>query len=144
MLVREKIRVTFADTDALGVVYYANYLKYFERAGAEWFRKFDKPFAEYTAQGLYFIVTEIHVRYIRPARYDEVVTVECKLGHLDKFRFRLDYKVLAGPKELLVEGHVWHVMINRDGKIRRLPQSLLEHSKECMPQGGKDGEDFTV
>jgi len=144
MLIREKIRVPFADTDALGVVYYANYLRYFERTGAEWFRRFDKPFTEYMANGLYFIVTEVNVRYIKPARYDDVVTVECTLGYLDKFRFRLDYKMLAESEELLVEGKVWHVIVNKDGKIRRLPKGFLERSKTYSDKGGSSGQNPPV
>lgn len=129
MVVREKFRVQFADTDALGVVYYANYLKYFERAGAEWFRKFDKPFTEYMAQGLYFVVTETHVRYIKPARYDEVLIAECALGTLDKFRFRLDYRILTESEEVLVEGYNWHVMVDKERSIKRLPKEFFERFK---------------
>lgn len=139
MITKEKIRVPFADTDALGVVYYANYLRYFERVGAEWFRKFDKPFTEYMAQGLYFIVTETHVRYIKPARYDEVLIAECSLGALDKFKFRLDYKILNESDEILVEGYNWHVMVDKTRKIKRLPKEFFERFKDAKKSEGKNG-----
>jgi acyl-CoA thioesterase FadM len=73
---RTERRVIFAETDAMGIVYYANYLKYFEVGRAEFFREFDLPFTHYIERGLYLAVTDVSVRYHRPARYDDVLVIE--------------------------------------------------------------------
>jgi len=136
---RNKVRVLVADTDAVEIVYYATYLRYFELGRAEWFREYDKPFTHYIARDMYLIVTEAHCRYIRAARYDDLLTVECRLGYLDRLKLRFDYRILSEGGEVVTEGYTWHAVVTKAGRIRRFPQDFVERLGRLVTPEGSDG-----
>jgi acyl-CoA thioester hydrolase len=77
---RWPVRVYWEDTDAGGIVYYANYLKFFERARTEWLRSLGLAQSELAAQaGLVFVVAEVHLRYAAPARLDDALQIELRV-----------------------------------------------------------------
>ena len=79
------VRVYCEDTDAGGVVYYANYLKYFERCRSEWLRALGVDQSELTRErGLQFVVTELEARYLRPAHLDDQLTIEARVVALGR------------------------------------------------------------
>ena len=123
---RAVYRVLFADTDALGIVYYANYLKYFEVGRAEWFREFMRPPTDYIAEDFFFVAVEARCRYRRPARYDDLLTIETRIGRVDRVRVRLDYRVLNADDEPLVEGYTVHTVTDKAGKLRRFPKEFID------------------
>jgi len=80
---RLPVRVYWEDTDAGGIVFYANYLKFFERARTEWLR--DKGYSQERLRvdcGMAFVVTDTSVRYLRPARLDDLLDVSVEVRHL--------------------------------------------------------------
>jgi acyl-CoA thioester hydrolase len=124
-MTKTEIRVIYGDTDQMGVVYYGNYLRFFEAARNEWLRAKGVRWRDIeAAHAVYLPVIEAKVNYKRPARYDDVIEVETRLGDLGRASLRFDYRVLRG-EEVLALGHTAHACVNRDGDIREFPEALL-------------------
>jgi acyl-CoA thioester hydrolase len=101
------IRVYWEDTDAAGIVFYANYLKYFERARTEWLRGFGFGQEALRRDGVAFVVSETTLRYLRPARLDDVVDVSVDVVHLGQASLQLAQQARRAPAgELLAEGTI--------------------------------------
>ncbi len=130
-MVKTEIRVIYGDTDQMGVVYYGNYLRYFEAARNEWLRAKGACWRDIeAAHAIYLPVAEAKVSYKRPARYDDVVAVETRLGDLGLVSLRFDYRVVRG-EELLALGHTVHACVSREGDIREFPAALLAQLREA-------------
>jgi acyl-CoA thioester hydrolase len=119
-------RVLYGDTDQMGVVYYANYLRFFEGARNDWIRRNGIPYAEIERRGLLLPVLEAAVQYLRPAKYDDLVEIELKVAHtLVKVRF--DYVARrSGETSPLCLGHTVHAWVDKEGRVARAPAWLLE------------------
>jgi acyl-CoA thioester hydrolase len=129
-MVRTDLRVIYGDTDQMGVVYYANYLRFFEASRNELIRAKGLRYRDFEAEyGLRLPVIEAHVSYKQPARYDDVVTVEISLGEVRRASARFDYRLLRG-EELLATGHTVHACVDLDGRVRRMPPELLARLSE--------------
>ncbi len=129
-MVKTEIRVIYGDTDQMGVVYYGNYRRVFEAARNEWLRAKGARWRDIeAAQAVYRPVAEVKVTYTRPARYDDVIVVETRLGDLGRVSLRFDYRVLRG-EDVLALGHTIHACVSRDGDIRELPEPLLLQLRE--------------
>jgi acyl-CoA thioester hydrolase len=129
-MVRTEIRVIYGDTDQMGVVYYGNYRRYFEAARTDWLRARGVRWRDIEAAHAIFLpVAEVKVSYKRPARYDDVIVVETRLGDLGLVSLHFDYQVVRGD-ELLALGHTVHACVNREGDIRELPAALLAQLRE--------------
>ena len=119
-------RVLYGDTDQMGVVYYANYLRFFEGARNEWIRALGIPYSEIEARGIMLPVYEAAVQYLRPARYDDLLDIALAVTHT-RVKIRFEYKVHRGERdELLALGHTVHVCVGKDGKPTRAPDWLLK------------------
>ncbi len=127
---RVRYRPLFADVDAMNVVYYGQYLRLFELGRSELMRACGRAYAEMEAQGLSLPVTEAHLRYRRPARYDDLVVVETRLAWLKKASLRFDYLLLRadgdGREEELVSGYTVHGCVSHQGKVSPLPAWVVE------------------
>jgi acyl-CoA thioester hydrolase len=89
------IRVYYEDTDAQGVVYYANYLKYLERARSEWLRRSGIPVSHLaTGQNLVFVVRRVEIDYMAAAKLDDVLSVTVELSEISKVSFKLNQNIL--------------------------------------------------
>jgi acyl-CoA thioester hydrolase len=117
-----ELRVRYAETDAMGVVYYANYLVWFELGRTDWIRAFGVTYREFEEQGILLPVVDAHCAYKTSARYDDLVRVETSVAALTPARIRFAYRaVRAGPDPaLLAEGHTEHVFLTREGRVARL------------------------
>jgi acyl-CoA thioester hydrolase len=125
---RFSIRVYWEDTDAGGVVYYANYLRFFERARTEWLRTLGVAQQRLSEDdGLIFIVAESNVRYLRPARLDDQLDVTVSLRDARRASLTLAQAAWRGHT-LLAEGSV-RVGCVHAGTFRphRIPSSILQH-----------------
>jgi len=123
-------RVLFGDTDALGIVYYGNYFRYFEIGRAEWFRQFMKPFTHYVEQDYYLIVLESFCKHRKPARYDDVIEIESWATDIKLISFAFEYVIRhSETKEILVEGYTLHTTTGKDGKLRRFTREFLAELK---------------
>jgi acyl-CoA thioester hydrolase len=126
-VVKTELRIIYGDTDQMGVVYYGNYLRFFEAGRNEWLRARGACWRDMeAAHAIYLPVAEAKANYKRPARYDDLITVETRLGELGRVSLRFDYRIVR-TNELLVLGHTVHACISRDGDIRELPEALLTH-----------------
>ncbi len=96
-----QIRVYYEDTDAQGVVYYANYLNFLERARSEWLREHGLPVAELAnQQNIIFVVRRVEIDYLLPARLDDLLTVSVELLSSSKAGFMLEQQIVNDSKIL--------------------------------------------
>jgi acyl-CoA thioester hydrolase len=128
-MVRCELRVIYGDTDQMGVVYYANYLRWFEAGRTEFLRAKGLSYSEFEArEKLILPVAEAGVSYLSPARYDDLVVVETSLAQARRASARFTYEVRRGP-DLLATGFTVHACVDSTGRIRRLPDGFLARMK---------------
>ncbi len=120
---RFPIRVYYEDTDMAGIVYYANYLRYIERARSDWVREIGIDQLAMKAQGVVFAVRRIEADYIQPARFDDALDVHTALVKLTPARMIMAQKVLRGD-DVLFTADVTIACIGAGGKPVRLPAEL--------------------
>ncbi|HZL19136.1 MAG TPA: thioesterase family protein [Polyangia bacterium] len=123
-----RVRVIYGDTDQMGMVYYGNYLRYFEIARTEFLRQVGATYRAFEeASGLKLPVAEAVVRYRRPGRYDDELVLLTAVPKVGGASARFEYEIRrATDGALLVEGHTLHACIDATGKPARLPQSLRD------------------
>ena len=110
---RHKIRVRYAETDAMGVVYYANYLTYFEVARVEYLRAAGIDYRSLEDAKMTGAVTEAKVTYHAPAKFDDELSLWTRCVSLGKVRFRIEYEVHREADGVLVaSGHTEHAMLD--------------------------------
>ncbi len=118
-------RVIYGDVDSMKVAYYANYFRWFEIGRTELIRHLGLPYAEIETLGYLLPVTEACCKYIKSARYDETLLIDTGVGFVRKASARFDYRILNPGKDLLVQGYTIHACLDREGKLVRLPESLI-------------------
>jgi len=123
--VKHELRVIFGDTDQMGVVYYANYLRFFESARADYWRSLGKSYQDLVAWGVALPVIEAHCTYRRPAHYEDLLAIDVRVSEVRGASLRFAYRVLRG-EELLADGYTRHAVTGTDGKPRALPQLLRD------------------
>ena len=124
------VRVYWEDTDAYGVVYYANYLKFLERARSEWLRShgFEQPELIARHHGV-FVVRRVEADYLMPARFNDSLVVEATLVEQNRASLIMDQCVLRG-EELLLTARVTLVWVHeKTFKPARIPADVLESLK---------------
>jgi len=119
------VRVYWEDTDAGGIVYYANYLKFMERARTEWLRAIGVDQVQLKdAHGLMFVVVDVEAHYRKPARYGDQLQVTCKVSETTRASITLDQEVYRDA-ELLLDGRVRAACLDAQSyRPRPLPQLL--------------------
>jgi acyl-CoA thioester hydrolase len=122
---RHEVRVIFGDTDQMGVVYYANYLRYFEAARAAYWRALGKSYKDLEAWGVALPVVEAHCRYRRPARYEDVLGVDVRVSELRPASLWFAYEIHRGD-ERIADGTTRHAVLGNDGRLRALPPALRD------------------
>ena len=121
------VRVRYAETDRMGVVYYANYLVWFEVARADLLRSLGWTYREMEETGVMLPVIEAHCEYKRPAQYDDEVTIETTGAILSPVRIEFQYRVtVAGQTEAAAIGRTMHAATTADGRPCRLPARVHE------------------
>jgi acyl-CoA thioester hydrolase len=118
-----EVRVIFGDTDQMGVVYYANYLRYFEAARAAYWRGLGRSYKDLEQWGVALPVVESHCRYRRPAYYEDLIEIAVDITELRGASMRFTYEVRRGA-EVLADGYTRHAVIGTDGRPRALPEPL--------------------
>jgi acyl-CoA thioester hydrolase len=109
------VRVYYEDTDAGGVVYYANYLRFLERARTEWLRQlgFGQD-ALMRDSGIVFAVRQVRIDYLLPARFDDELVVEATVGEVSKVSLTFAQRILRAPDRVLAEATVKVVCLDKD------------------------------
>ncbi len=123
MIFQFPIRVFYEDTDMAGIVYYANYLRYIERARSDWVRNIGVDQNAMRAAGQVFVVSRVEADYITPARFEDELVVITDVVKVTKVRMVFDQKVFRG-ETLLFKALVTAACINEAGRVVRLPAEI--------------------
>lgn len=105
------VRVRYADTDKMGVVYYGNYMKYFEIGRTELLRSIGLPYVELERSGVQLPVLEAHAEYLLPARYDDLLNIDATYVAHPTALVTMDY-VIRREKDTLVRGYTRHTFVD--------------------------------
>jgi acyl-CoA thioester hydrolase len=119
------IRVRYAETDQMGVVYHANYLVWFEVGRCEWLRHQGWSYREMEADGTALPLIEAHAEYRRPARYDDELEIRTTATLLSVARVKFSYEVvIRASGTVAAAGHTVHAATDAAGRPRRLPERV--------------------
>lgn len=138
---KTRLRVRYAETDQMGIVYHANYLVWFEVGRSELFRELDLPYTQFEEQGLGLAVIEANCRYRKPSHYDDDLVIITELDHMSSRSARFKYHVYR-EETLLAEGKTVHVFITNEGRLAdarryaiwtRLQAIIAQHKNNQQP-----------
>ncbi len=122
---RTGLRVLYGDTDAGGVVYYANYLRFFEAGRTELIRSLGSSYRELEERGFIMPVVECQLRYKSPARYDDLLVIETRITAVRPVSCRFEHRIFRkGESRLLVKGYTVNAVTGADGRLARFPDGF--------------------
>ena len=122
-----RLRVRYAETDQMGVVYYANYFVWFEVARTEWLRATGWSYRDMEANGISLPVIEAHCEYRRATRYDDEVEIRTAAALISPVRVRFDYQLVhQGDDRAAAVAYTLHAGLDRTGRPCRLPARVRE------------------
>jgi acyl-CoA thioester hydrolase len=129
----ETIRVRYGETDKMGIVYYANYLTWFEVARSGLCRTIGYPVSRMEEDGVVLPVVEARCRYRRSARYDELIRIETVITEMKPHSISFSYRVLRDEDDvLLAEGMTRHGFCDHEGKLVKNPQPFMDRLKSYL------------
>lgn len=121
------IRVYYEDTDCGGVVYYANYLRFFERGRTEFFRETGVSIPELQERGFFFLVRKAEIEYLSPCRYDDLLTVETRVSAVTGATVAFSQSIIKqGGNEVMARGLVVLVSVGKTNRPIRLPKEVRD------------------
>jgi acyl-CoA thioester hydrolase len=120
-----EIRVRYYETDAQGFVHHANYFQYFELARVEQLLALGHDYAQLEREGIILVVSKIACKYHRPCRFGDTLRLQIRTVRARAARIDHEYRLLRG-NELLAEAESTLACIDREGRVQRLPEYLLE------------------
>lgn len=120
-----QIRVRYSETDAMGFLHHSNYLTYFEIGRTELFRAQGGSYRRMEQLGFFFVVVKVEVRFRKPAKYDDLLTLETAIARTTPARLEHSYRLMRGT-ELLTEGASTIACIDGNGQVQRIPEDLVE------------------
>lgn len=122
-----KYRVIYGDTDKMGIVYHANYLRLFEMGRAEFFRHLGLAYTDIEKKGILLPVAEAYCKYLHPAKYDDMLIIQAVLDTSLRAGIKFDYSIeRESDEKKLVTGYTKHACITLEGKVVRPPRFLME------------------
>jgi len=128
---RVQVTVRYAETDMMGIVYHANYLPWFEVARTALLREQGFPYRQLEADGYRIPVLEVAAKFVRPALYDDTLTIVATMKEKPLLRIRLEYEVFRG-EELLATGHSSHAFCDLHGRPTRPPTAFVAKMSELF------------
>jgi acyl-CoA thioester hydrolase len=133
---KARLRVRYAETDQMGVVYHANYLIWFEVGRVEMLRSLGLPYQRLEQEfDCMIAVVGAELRYRAPARYDDQIVVRTRLTQMRGPMMKIQYQVVREVDDkLLCEGETTHVVVNRAMEARRLPESYEMAFRDLLAQ----------
>lgn len=134
-----QIRVIYGDTDKMGIVYYANYLRYFEAARAAWFRDLGRSNKDLDAWGVALPVVEAHCNYRRPAHYEDLLDVHVAITEARGASLRFSYRIERFGVHL-ADGYTRHAAIDPQGRPRRFPEPLRDLLARVIVEAPASGD----
>ncbi len=122
-----KIRVRYGETDQMGYVYYGNYAEFFEVGRVEWLRSLGVTYKSLEDTGIMLPVLNLNVNYLKPAKYDDLLTIKTILRKKPLVKIEFDFEVYNEQNELLTTGFTSLVFVDmKKNKPIKAPQALLE------------------
>ena len=122
-----QVRVRYAETDQMGVVYHGNYAQYFEMGRVEWLRNMGVSYKWMEENGVMLPVVSLSMNFKKPARYDDLLTVKTILKSQTSVKIEFDYEIYNENKELLTTGYSMLVFVDmKTGKPILPPSYVLE------------------
>jgi acyl-CoA thioester hydrolase len=116
--------VRYAETDQMGMVHHSNYIVWMEEGRSALMRALGSSYAEFEADGYYLAVSEVHARYLAPARYDRAVTVRTRIAEVRSRTVTFDYEIAdTHTGQLLVTAQTRHICINHAGSVAAIPMT---------------------
>lgn len=131
IVTRAQVNVRYAETDMMGIVYHANYLPWFEVARTQLLREQGFPYRQLEIDGYRLPVLEVSAKYLRPALYDDTLTVVAMIHERPLLRIRIDYEIFRG-EELLVTGKSVHAFCDLKGRPIRPPAAFVAKMSEVL------------
>lgn len=122
---KTSIRVRYVETDAMGFAHHANYLAWFELARIEFMDALDMPYKEMEKEGYLLPVLGAHLKYKKPAHFDDQLIVICTAREKPRIRLKMEYEVFRG-ETLIATGSTEHAFMNPEGMPIRPPQKFVE------------------
>jgi acyl-CoA thioester hydrolase len=129
-----RYRVILADCDPMRIMYYGSYFRLFEIGWTELFRRLGLPVAEHLAHGRTLAVIDAACRYIRPARYDDLLLIEASLSNVGATDFEVHHKIARDDGEILARGRTLHAVLDDGGRRERVPEPIRQAGRAT--QGG--------
>ncbi len=127
-----QIRVRYAETDAMGFLHHSNYLTYFEIGRTELFRAQGGNYRELEARGFFLVVVQMNVRYRRPARYDDLLTLETSISRVTPARLEHEYRMFRDGQLLTTASSVI-ACVDADGVVQRIPEEIFVETPPDRP-----------
>lgn len=122
-----EIRVRYGETDQMGYVYYGNYAQFFEMGRVEWLRHLGVSYKDMETSGIMLPVLKLETNYLKPAKYDELLTLKTHLKKLPGVKIEFEYELFNEKRELLTKAYTSLVFIDmQKNKPTRCPNYLLE------------------
>jgi acyl-CoA thioester hydrolase len=135
-----KVRVIYADTDAMGIVYHTNYIRWFEIGRTELLRDLGFVYGVWVKRGFNLPVTQVYCHYLLSAKYDQELLVETEVDYVKRASLKFKYTIWDATHEKdLTEGYTIHACTNNEGKIIRLPWDMIAIIEKG--RGEKEQED---
>jgi acyl-CoA thioester hydrolase len=131
IVTRAQVTVRYAETDMMGIVYHANYLPWFEVARTQLLREHGFPYRQLEIDGYRLPVLEVSAKYLRPALYDDTLTIVATIRERPLLRIRIDYEIFRG-EELLVTGQSVHAFCDLKGRPTRPPAAFVAKMSEVL------------
>jgi len=127
------IRVIFGDTDAMGIVYHSNYIRWFEVGRTELLREVGYSYRHWAEQGYHLPVIHVYCHYLKAAKYDDLLLIETRVETVNRASVKFQYKIWdERHEEEMTEGYTVHACVKADGKITRLPWDLIAVIKQAL------------
>jgi acyl-CoA thioester hydrolase len=126
-------RVIFADCDLMRIMYNGSYFRLFEIGWTELFRKLGQPLPDYIARGLYLAVIDARCRYVKPARYDDLLSIRAALRDVGPAKFTIDYEIVGPAGDLLARATTVHAVVNEAGRPQRVPEDFAHAAATVQP-----------
>jgi len=129
------IRVRYAETDRMGIVYNGNYLSWFEIARTELCRNWGKPYSYWESCGIMLPVAESYCRYKQPARYDDILQLWCGVKELKPYSIKFCYRIILQDKSaLLAEGWTKHAFTDASGQLLKTEHEFYSWIKALLTE----------
>lgn len=121
------LRVRYAETDAMGFVYYGNYATYLEVARVDLFRQLGMSYADIEKQGILLPVSEYNIKYLKPSFYDELLEIRTKIKKKPGVKIQFEYEIFNAKKQLITSASTTLFFLDaRTKKVVRCPDFLMK------------------